>query len=256
VAEYLRIRNWSKYQDIAGRGAPYVKLHTSILLDMEYMMLPDRERLAFLLLLAFAGVNQNKLPGDAGHIMHLCHLDDPPNIEAMKARGLLEDWTPEAGAQLIEAYEEKLRSQRDRKRKSRASRTGHAQGHTDVTGNSPLETETETETRQEKDMSEPAAPACPHLEIISAYHEVLPERPQVIPARWRGSVSERNLQARWRENAEHRTVDFWRDLFGAVRTNDWWMRGDERGTWKGVDLHWLLKRTNFDKAVQHWANLP
>ena len=108
----------------------------------------------------------------------------------------------------------------------------------------------------QKNTSEPAAPACPHLEIISAYHEVLPERPQVIPARWRGSVSERNLQARWRENAEHRTVDFWRDLFGAVRTNDWWMRGDERGTWKGVDLHWLLKRTNFDKAVQHWANLP
>ena len=65
--QYLRIRNWDKYQSIAGQNAPFVRLQTAILLDIEFMCLPDRERLCFLLLLAFAGVSANKIPHSANH---------------------------------------------------------------------------------------------------------------------------------------------------------------------------------------------
>ena len=95
-------------------------------------------------------------------------------------------------------------------------------------------------------------PPCPHMEIIRAYHEVLAERPRIIESRWKRSASERNLQARWREDERHRKLDFWKQFFEVVRTNDWWMG---RENWKGVDLHWLVKRANFDKVIQHGVNL-
>ena len=99
--DYLRIRNWSKYQQIAGKLAPFVTIQTAILLDMEYMCLPDRERLCFLLLLAFAGTASNKIPGDVNHIMHLCHFDEEPNIKLMMERGLLEPWCKTKHQQMI-----------------------------------------------------------------------------------------------------------------------------------------------------------
>ena len=103
--EYLRIRNWNKYQSIAGKRAPYVALQTSILLDMEYMCLPDRERLCFLLLIAFAGTSENKIPASAEHIMYLCHFDDKPDLDLMIERGLLETWCPEKHQQMIDNNE-------------------------------------------------------------------------------------------------------------------------------------------------------
>jgi uncharacterized protein YdaU (DUF1376 family) len=202
---------------------------------------------------------QDSIPADPARMALILRL---PVQKTRKIWAILSRFFEQRGDRYVQRRMEREIQKSVEKSKVRAeaahARWGandHAIADANAYPNADTATATATKVKQ-KDMSEPAVPACPHLEIISAYHEVLPERPQVIPARWRGSVSERNLQARWRENAEHRTVDFWRDLFGAVRTNDWWMRGDERGTWKGVDLHWLLKRTNFDKAVQHWANLP
>jgi len=103
-------------------------------------------------------------------------------------------------------------------------------------------------------MSKPASriPTCPHLEIIRIYHRILPERPRIVESRWKGSASERNLKARWTEDERHRNLPFWEKLFGVVRTNDWWMG---RGDWKGADLHWLIRRGNFDKVIQHGVNL-
>jgi len=102
--------------------------------------------------------------------------------------------------------------------------------------------------------SKPASriPTCPHLEIIEIYHRVLPELPRVVESRWKGSASERNLKARWTEAEKHQSLKFWEGLFGVVRTNNWWMG---RGDWKGANLHWLVKRSNFDKVIEHGINL-
>ncbi|MDH3637912.1 MAG: conserved phage C-terminal domain-containing protein [Gammaproteobacteria bacterium] len=144
--QYLRIRNWEKFQDTAGRNAPYIKIQTSILLDMEFMCLPNDERLCFLLLLVYAGINSNKLPADPEYLMHLCHLDVTPNVTLMMERGLIEEWCPDKHTQMLDKYEEKLSGWRERKRKQRDREREQQGSHSHVTLMSPLETETETET--------------------------------------------------------------------------------------------------------------
>ena len=144
--KYLRIRNWRKHQKIAGNRAPYVTIQTSILLDMEYMCLPDRERLCFLLLIVFAGTSSNKIPADVCHIQHLCHFDDQPDISLLIKCGFLEDWDKTKHSEMLESNEKKLKDQRDRQKKHRDSKASHK----NVTALSHVETETETETDIDK----------------------------------------------------------------------------------------------------------
>lgn len=141
--DYLRIRNWDKYQKTAGDKAPYVTIQTDILLDMEFMGLPDKERLCFLLLLAYAGRASNKIPNDASMLMYLCHFDEVPDLSLMMSRGLLEEWDEAKHAQMIEKNEEKRAYERRRKRQWRQSRDCPD----DVPVESRLQTETETETK-------------------------------------------------------------------------------------------------------------
>src|SRR5690606_22136393 len=59
----------------------------------------------------------------------------------------------------------------------------------------------------------PAAPECPHSEIVALYHEVLPELTQVrswTPAR------QALLRARWREDSARQSLDWWRRFFEYV----------------------------------------
>lgn len=95
---------------------------------------------------------------------------------------------------------------------------------------------------------QPKIPPCPHMEIISAYHEILPELQGVVTDRWIGSVRARDLQARWRESPKHQSVDFWRRYFAQVRTFPHQMGENDRN-WR-ADLGWLIKRSNFDKMIE------
>lgn len=89
--------------------------------------------------------------------------------------------------------------------------------------------------------------SCPHQDIICLYLETLPELPRVVLSRWPRSQGERDLKTRWREDPRHRSLDFWKRFFSAVRSNPHWMGENQRG-WQ-ADLRWLLKRENFDKVI-------
>jgi hypothetical protein len=99
---------------------------------------------------------------------------------------------------------------------------------------------------------ERVAAICPHKEVIRLYHEILPELPAIIPSRWRGSQSEGYLRTRWKEDARHQSLEFWKRFFQTVRTSSRWM-GENGINWK-ADLHWLIRRANFDKVLQHMVN--
>ena len=94
----------------------------------------------------------------------------------------------------------------------------------------------------------PGIPPCPHQDIIALYHQILPELPSVIPSRWPGSEGESQLRTRWREDKRHRDLLFWENFFRTVRTSRHWMGENDR-EWR-ADLRWLIRRKNFDKAVE------
>jgi hypothetical protein len=131
------------------------------LLDIEFMCLADKERLCFLLLLAFAGVSANKIPDCSNHIMHLCQMDEEPDIKLMIERGLLESWDAAKHQQMLDEHEESLRNNRDRQRRFRNKQSRNASVTRDKQSFNAMsrvetETETDTETRSKHSRSNAA----------------------------------------------------------------------------------------------------
>lgn len=92
-------------------------------------------------------------------------------------------------------------------------------------------------------------PPCPHQQIIDIWHEVLPELPRVL--RWQGKRKD-HLQARWREDKRHQSVEFWRGLFEFIRESPWLMgQVDGRGgrPFK-LTLEWVVNPTNFTNIIE------
>ena len=94
--------------------------------------------------------------------------------------------------------------------------------------------------------SDAGKPDCPHLEIITLYHEILPSCPTVkdwTPARASA------LRSRWSESADRQSLEYWRDLFGYIAGIPF-LTG--RITSPGrkpffASLAWIVKAENFAK---------
>jgi len=87
---------------------------------------------------------------------------------------------------------------------------------------------------------------CPHQEIITLYHEVLPQCPQIrdwTPAR---AVQ---LRARWNEDVKRQNLSYWRNVFEYVGKCDF-LVGKVNGNGRKpffADLEWIVKSANFTK---------
>jgi len=100
------------------------------------------------------------------------------------------------------------------------------------------------------------SPPCPHQEIIDLYHEILPELPRVRV--WNGT-RRKLLQARWREDPEHQSLDFWRSYFNTVRESDFLLGRvpGSNGNFFQATLEWLIRPTNFAKVLEgFYSNRP
>lgn len=95
-----------------------------------------------------------------------------------------------------------------------------------------------------------SVPACPHQAIVDLYHEILPELPAVAIL---NDTRKRHLQSRWRENAVHRDLGFWRDYFESVKSSAF-LTGKVPGRMGGkpfrATFDWLIAPSNFVKVVE------
>jgi hypothetical protein len=93
-------------------------------------------------------------------------------------------------------------------------------------------------------------PNCPYAEIVSAYHECLPQLPPVVSL---GTTAKATLRARWTEDKKHQTLDFWREMFSSVSVSDFLMGRVKE--WRCPGLLWIIGPKNFAKIVNgHYAN--
>lgn len=108
-----------------------------------------------------------------------------------------------------------------------------------------------------KDTAVSKIPPCPHDEIIDLYHEILPELPSITKSLWAGSVSEKDLRARWKQHENHQSLDFWQRYFTAIKRIDWYFEGVGTGDFANwsANLKWLIKRKNFDNTIDRLRNL-
>lgn len=91
---------------------------------------------------------------------------------------------------------------------------------------------------------------CPHQQIIELYHRILPELPVV---RIWSDKRKKYLAARWREDPERQTLDWWTDFFNYVRSCDFLMGrvppSGDRPPFQ-ADLEWIVTSGNFVKIVE------
>lgn len=88
---------------------------------------------------------------------------------------------------------------------------------------------------------------CPHDEIISLYHELLPVCPQV---RVWTDKRRKMLRARWREDVKRQNMEWWKKYFNFVASCDFLVGkgGGERPFF--ADLEWLVNPSNMVKVIE------
>lgn len=85
------------------------------------------------------------------------------------------------------------------------------------------------------------------IEVLAAYHEILPELPAVSSMGWDRSETRDNLHRIWNSDDRCREMGFWTPFFYAVREKAW-MTGNQGQPAEYLRLAWLLKENTF-KAV-------
>jgi hypothetical protein len=86
---------------------------------------------------------------------------------------------------------------------------------------------------------------CPHKEIVCLYHEILSALPGVRD--WHAG-RQKKLKARWSDDSERQSLDWWRDFFLYVKKCPHLIGDNDRG-WK-PNLEWLVERKNFVKIIE------
>ena len=82
---YLSVRNWSQFQHYGNRAPPWIKLHSAILEDAEFEMLPDATRAHLMLIWLLAGRTNNRIPADAGWIGRKIGASEPVDLDSLLA---------------------------------------------------------------------------------------------------------------------------------------------------------------------------
>jgi hypothetical protein len=95
------------------------------------------------------------------------------------------------------------------------------------------------------DEGKSSTPVCPHKEIISLYHKILPAHRKVKV--WQGQ-RENMLRARWKEDPARQKLEWWNDYFHMVRSSPFLCGKTDKG-WM-PDLEWLIRPNNICKVIE------
>jgi len=90
--EYLRIRNWDKWQTYrSDRGLPpWIKVHRQILRNPEWVSLTDAQRGQLLAIWILAADRCGEIPADPKVLKILCHLEHDPDIDLLIRLGFID----------------------------------------------------------------------------------------------------------------------------------------------------------------------
>lgn len=103
----------------------------------------------------------------------------------------------------------------------------------------------------EVSLSEHSGSNCPHLKIVELYNTILADHG--LPARinaklWAGSSRQSALSARWKEDTDRQSLEWWERFFAYVSKSDFLMgRTAQPFT---IDAGWLFKKDNFIKVME------
>ena len=95
-----------------------------------------------------------------------------------------------------------------------------------------------------------AADPCPHASIIELYHAILPMMPAVKD--W-NAQRQSKLRARWREDSDRQSLDWWKEFFTDVSNSDFLcgrVSGRDGSAPFMASLEWLITPNKFAKVIE------
>lgn len=93
MADYLRIKNWSRYQHYKDRNPPWIKLHFTTLSSRDWVMLNDTERvlaIACMLLASQSDMENGEFIADPDYFQRVAYLSTKPDFNPLIKSGFLE----------------------------------------------------------------------------------------------------------------------------------------------------------------------
>jgi hypothetical protein len=214
---------------------PWFRLYSRIMTDpkIESLAFDDQRHFVWLLCMKNEGYLDEKFPSeDARELMISRKLGIRGEaLENAKKRlcdvGLIrQNWQPVAWSALqgtSDSSKERTRKYRENKKKKEIE--ADEERHSDVTVTPQIRLDKSRQDKKREEKSSPngehvAGATCPHQEILSLYHEILPELPKHRD--WTDS-RKKLLKSRWDSREDRQTLDYWRDLFHYIRQSDFLM---------------------------------
>jgi len=189
--KYLSVPNLDKHQHYKDRRPPWIKLHASLLQDYEFSLLTDSEKYQIIAIWLLASQLNNKIPDNSSWLCGQIQASKI-NLRKFKELHMLED---HASNTLAECEQSAL-----------------------VETEAETEAETDTARVETPTESPPQRSICPYQKIISLYHTILPELPQVVDLT---DKRKRAISARWK-NGMH-GLENWDNYFQHVRESKFLM---------------------------------
>jgi len=90
---YIRIKNWDKFQQYKDRGPKWIKLYRDLLDNYEYCHLPDNTKSHLLGIWLLAAILDNKIPADPGWIGKRIGATTKINLEILKSTEFIESYS-------------------------------------------------------------------------------------------------------------------------------------------------------------------
>jgi len=81
--QFIRIREWEKYQHYKDRSPPWIKLHRGVLSSRTWVSCTDAEKALAIACMLLAALNDNRIPADPAYIKRVCYLDSEPNLQKL-----------------------------------------------------------------------------------------------------------------------------------------------------------------------------
>lgn len=219
----VRIKDWGKFQHFKDRRPPWIKLYRDILDDIEWHDLDPMAAKCLVMIWLIASENDGNLP-DVRKLSFRLRMSETTLIGVIDK---LSHWLERSDIATISTQDQ----------------------------DDLPETETETETESTNAdalvvASQPAADQCPHQEIISAYHEILPA---CTPVKVWNDLRQGLLRSRWREDAKRQRIEWWRRFFAYVGQSEFLTGRGQCASGRDpfvADLEWLVRPQNFAKVIE------
>jgi hypothetical protein len=89
MGKWIEIKNWDKFQHYKDRNPPWIKLHSSILNDYDFLCLQDASKAHLMLLWVLASQTDNHIPSDLAFLEKRLCLTSKIKIDALQKLGFI-----------------------------------------------------------------------------------------------------------------------------------------------------------------------